>query len=104
MQKVLDGCMKTAAFAVLGLLLFAGEAAAQAMNIEPVPPPGLGEKIMMLLGWVYWFAIVACVAGVIVGAVMIWAGRDNGRQLLLGALIALAILATLGQLLGAIWG
>jgi magnesium-transporting ATPase (P-type) len=88
--------------AVLAPLFSAVGAGAEIVNIQPQAPPGLGEKLEMFLGWIYWIAIVASVAGVIVGAVMIWAGRDNGRQLLIGALIALAILATLGQLLGAI--
>ena len=97
-HKNLSGMVLLVAF---GLLLCISNAGA-AVNIQPQAPPGLGEKIEMFLGWVYWLAIVASVAGVIAGAVMIWAGRDNGRQLLIGALIALAILATLGQLLGAI--
>jgi len=101
MQEVWVKHARTAVLGLLGLILCISTACAQ-VNIQPQAPPGLGEKVEMFLGWIYWFAIVACIAGVIVGAVMIWVGRDNGRQLLIGALIALAILATLGQLLGAI--
>jgi magnesium-transporting ATPase (P-type) len=86
------------------LLLAIGQTATAQIDIRPEAPPGLGEKISMFLGWVYWLAIVASVAGVIVGAVMLWVGRDNGRQLLIFALISLAILASLGALLNAIWG
>jgi magnesium-transporting ATPase (P-type) len=86
------------------LLLAIGQTATAQIDIKPEAPPGLGEKISMFLGWVYWLAIVASVAGVIVGAVMLWVGRDNGRQLLIFALISLAILASLGALLNAIWG
>jgi hypothetical protein len=87
------------------LLLAIGQTAtAQVIDIKPEAPPGLGEKISMFLGWVYWLAIVASVAGVIIGAVMLWIGRDNGRQLLILALLSLAILASLGALLNAIWG
>jgi magnesium-transporting ATPase (P-type) len=86
------------------LLLAIGQTATAQIDIRPEAPPGLGEKISMFLGWVYWLAIVASVAGVIVGAVMLWIGRDNGRQLLILALLSLAILASLGALLNAIWG
>jgi magnesium-transporting ATPase (P-type) len=95
--------MKRVGLLAVLLLASIGQVAAQVIDIRPEAPPGLGEKISMFLSWIYWIAIVASVAGVIVGAVMIWAGRDNGRQLLIGALIALAILASLGALLGAIW-
>jgi hypothetical protein len=101
MQEAWVKYVKTTVLGLLCLFVCISTACAQ-VNIQPQAPPGLGEKVEMFLGWIYWFAIVACVAGVIVGAVMIWAGRDNGRQLLIGALIALAILATLGQILGAI--
>jgi len=93
--------MKTLALVLLGFVVILGQAAAQ-VNIQPQAPPGLGEKIEMFLGWVYWLAIVLCIAGVIVGAVMIWTGRDHGRQVLIGSLVALAILATLNQLLEAL--
>jgi magnesium-transporting ATPase (P-type) len=86
------------------LLLAIGQTATAQIDIKPEAPPGLGEKISMFLSWVYWLAIVASVAGVIVGAVMLWIGRDNGRQLLILALLSLAILASLGALLSAIWG
>jgi magnesium-transporting ATPase (P-type) len=102
--SVLVKSWKRAGLLVALLLAIGQTATAQVIDIKPEAPPGLGEKISMFLGWVYWLAIVASVAGVIAGAVMLWVGRDNGRQLLIFALISLAILASLGALLNAIWG
>ena len=102
-MRVLVKSLKRAGL-LTALLLTIGQTATAQIDIRPEAPPGLGEKISMFLGWVYWLAIVASVAGVIVGAVMLWIGRDNGRQLLILALLSLAILASLGALLNAIWG
>jgi magnesium-transporting ATPase (P-type) len=102
-MRVLVKSLKRAGL-LTALLLTIGQTATAQIDIRPEAPPGLGEKISMFLGWVYWLAIVASVAGVIIGAVMLWIGRDNGRQLLILALLSLAILASLGALLNAIWG
>jgi len=76
--------------------------ALEGFEIKPKAPPGLAEKIEMFFGWIYWLAVVSSAVGVVAGAVMIWAGKDNGRQLLFGALLALAILASLPALLSAL--
>jgi len=84
------------------LLLTIAQAAAVDVTITPVAPPGLGDKVGMLIGWVYYLAIFACVGGVIVGAAMLWTGRDQGRYVLVVALVSLAILASLPKIIEAI--
>ncbi len=89
---------KVAAVAV-ALLLAAHQAAALDVDITPVPPPGLGEKIGMFVGWLYYLAIVASVGGVIAGAAMLWTGKDQGRFVLIASLVSLAILASLPMII-----
>ncbi len=47
-------------------------------NPSPVAPPGVGEKVLQLLGWLKWGGLVAVVAGfIVVGAVMIFENRGG---------------------------
>lgn len=84
------------------LLLMTAEVSAINVNIQPQAPPGLGQKLETLLGWIYYIAILMAVAGAIVGGAMLWTGRDQGKYLLVLALISLAVLAALPTLIQAI--
>ncbi|MEM4547079.1 MAG: hypothetical protein QW328_10035 [Nitrososphaerota archaeon] len=87
---------------ILLLLLFLSSiASAQTIDIRPQAPPGLGEKISMLLGWVYWIAIVAAIFGVIWSAVSIYTGRE-GKAMLIISLVVLAFLVALPEILKAL--
>jgi len=46
-------------------------------NPAPVAPPGLGEAVNTLLGWLKWGGLVAGVAGLLVCAIMMMIGRRN---------------------------
>jgi len=46
-------------------------------NPVPVAPPGLGEAVNTLLGWLKWGGLVAGVAGLLVCAIMMMIGRRN---------------------------
>ncbi|MGQ7298044.1 hypothetical protein [Quadrisphaera sp. KR29] len=43
----------------------------------PVAPPGLGEAVNTLLGWLKWGGLVAGVAGLLICAIMMMIGRRN---------------------------
>ncbi|MEM2029834.1 MAG: hypothetical protein QXV35_00680 [Archaeoglobaceae archaeon] len=82
---------------LLLVLLALGTASAQTIDIKPQAPPGLGEKISMLLSWVYWIALVAAIFGVIWSAVSIYTGRE-GKTMLIISLVVLALLVALPAL------
>lgn len=46
-------------------------------NPPPIAPPGLGDAVNTLLGWLKWGGLVAGVAGLIVCAIMMMIGRRN---------------------------
>lgn len=46
-------------------------------NPAPIAPPGLGDAVNTLLGWLKWGGLVAGVAGLIVCAIMMMIGRRN---------------------------
>lgn len=43
----------------------------------PIAPPGLGDAVNTLLGWLKWGGLVAGVAGLLVCAIMMMIGRRN---------------------------
>jgi len=88
---------KTMFAAVAALAI--GKARALDITITPSPPPGLGEKIAMFVSWLYYIAILACIAGIIAGAVLLWTGRDQGKTVLVASLVSLAILTSLQAIL-----
>lgn len=75
---------------------------ASAIELNPQAPPGLGEKIEMFLGWVYWLAIIAAVGALIFSIVSMALLDRDARTLLILSLIALAFLVALPQILQAI--
>ncbi len=82
------------AAAGLALLLAAPAVAAVDITIKPVPPPGLGEKVNAFLRWL---AIPAVAGALVVGLVGVRFGKDWGKQLVIVALIGLALLALLAS-------
>ena len=46
-------------------------------NPSPIAPPGLGDAVNTLLGWLKWGGLVAGVAGLIMCAIMMILGRRN---------------------------
>lgn len=89
-------------FGVLALLSIVATAAAQStIEIRPEAPPGLGEKISMLLGWVYWIALVAAVMGVIWSAISLFTGRETKVYLII-SIVVLAFLIALPEILKAL--
>lgn len=77
---------------------------AQTIEIQPEAPPGVGEKLSTVLGWVYWLAIVACIAAIIVGIVMIATGGDRGKEILIGGIIGLIFLLALNEIISTLGG
>lgn len=43
-------------------------------------PPGVGEKVLILLRWLAWGATVACVGGILVTAIMMAMAHRQGRD------------------------
>lgn len=43
----------------------------------PVAPPGLGDAVNTLLGWLKWGGLVAGVAGLLICGIMMMIGRRN---------------------------
>lgn len=75
---------------------------ASAIDLNPEAPPGLGDKITMFLGWLYWLALLGAVAGLIFSLVsMIFLNRDS-RMWVIVCLIVLAALVALPEILNAI--
>lgn len=63
---------------------------------QGTPPPGVSEKIDMLLGWGAWVVIAACVAGIIITAtnmaVKLKRGEFGDHATKLGSVLAACIL------------
>lgn len=93
--------MKKIVFLVLFLLYMISPVMAQ-IEIRPEAPPGLGERVELLLGWIYWLAIIATIGMAIYGAVgLVLFGRDTRLTLIL-ALVALAVLIALPEMIKAL--
>jgi hypothetical protein len=78
-------------------------------NPAAVAPPGLGDKILLLLGAIKWGAMVGGVAALIVAGVMLGFQRRRGEASegavhILQALIGVGVAATAAALVGWIWG
>jgi len=91
---------KAATVSIVLVVLLVAPAAA--IDIKPQPIPGMEDKVNMLLGWLYWAAIIVCVAVIIAGlALMKYGGRDT-RMWIVEGLVALVALLALPQILGAL--
>ncbi len=42
------------------------------------PPPGVGDKVAMVMGWVKWGGLSACVVGLMVLGAMLWVHHRRG--------------------------
>ena len=78
-------------------------------NPASVAPPGLSDKILLLLGGIKWGSMVAGVAALIVAGVMLGFQRRRGEASegavhILQALIGVGVAATAATLVGWIWG
>lgn len=72
------------------------------IEIKPQAPPGLGEQVIMILGWLYWLALVAMIGVIIWAAVgLFFMGRDTRAHLIL-SIVVLAFLVALPEILKAI--
>jgi len=88
------------ALLTLTLLLLVSPAAA--IDLTPQPIPGMENAVNMFLGWIYWLALMVCVAVIIAGVIFLFRGDRDTRSWIVLGLIALAFLLALPQILSAI--
>lgn len=94
----------------MNTLLFAHEAVTALPMEIPNPgggsaPPGIGDKIVSILGWAKWLAMGACVAGLMIAGAMMGIKQQQGRgeehggrvaQVLLGAAVVAGSFSIIG--------
>ena len=76
-------------------------------TVSPTPPPGLGDKINLLLSWGIWAAVIACVVGLIAAGAYLAYSKTTGQggdsqSKILGAMVGAAIVATAGTIINTI--
>lgn len=78
-------------------------------NPAAVAPPGLGDKVLLVLGGIKWGTMVGGVAAVMIAGVMLAFQRRRGEASegavhILYALLGVGVAATASGLVGWIWG
>ena len=73
------------------------------ITITPAPPPGVGDKLLMLAGWAVWAIGLASAVVMVYGVFRITQGdRREGTMYLVGGAVGLAVAASINTLVSTI--
>lgn len=73
------------------------------ITVTPEPPPGIGEAVSRVLSWLYWLSWVAVLGAGFYGVLKIVTGdSDEGRRLIISAIVGGVLLAFLWLILSAL--
>lgn len=72
--------------------------------IDPSAPPVLGDKVNLILSWIIWGAVIACVIGMIFAGGYLAYGKMTGsggdaQGKLIGVCVGAVIVASAGTLI-----
>lgn len=62
---------------ILSVLETASHLVTELPNPEPQAPPGM-DNFKLILGWIKWGALVACIVGVMIAGAMVAIGNSRG--------------------------
>lgn len=73
------------------------------ITITPAPPPGVGDKLLMLAGWAVWAIGLASAVVMVYGVFKVTQGdRREGTMYLIGGAVGLAVAASINSLISSI--
>lgn len=73
------------------------------ITITPSPPPGVGDKLLMLAGWAVWAIGLASAVVMVYGVFKVTQGdRREGTMYIVGGAIGLAVAASINSLISSI--